>query len=771
MRTLLPRAQVVGRFAAVTCATVLVLHPVAHAGHEVPYYPSFYPQEIRIEPLDPESAARELANRTDPLHAYIGTAPQFTGDTPAHLKSVVSLGSFITVSINPQSPRLQGRAARCHAAERVAAALTKYSDVVAHPYPVTPYHADYLGHFDLTPEGKSAPPVSDESAPALTVRAGNAGIEKLLSRQFPTHPTDWDVGLEEVAVSELMRSAGIGFNAWPAPPWAKEGWFQAYHLLRPAVGDPAAQERADTFYERLIRGEFENLTERLNLGRGLVAALSGGCERAVIGYRARREFYNDDFSNGIENIVVDSQFGLNSPVFPRVVKLKDFPWNGWLRLGIERTPSAAWNPVAGFTDTPGRLVWSTLGDDAFLPIPYNSRWIANRVEVGAEGSSRPKQSIRVPGDAVMAAPGTGKLGPIGEGHAAIAKVTYRVLASSFHDGSEMEPADLLYPYALAFRWGSGDASGPHFDPEIAAATRMTRERLKGVRIIRVEESALTIADKTFNYRRPVIEAYLDSLPSDEQESALLAPPWSSVPWHVLALMEAAVERGIAAFSRTEAQRRHIPWLDLVQDPAQRTAMCTLIKEFAKTGYRPAALEGLVSAEAAKARWEALDKFVEDKSHLLVTNGPYRLSNWSPRAFVFDVVRDFSYPIGLGTFNAYAYPPRALITKIEREGEGIAVAADVEMAVKEQRNRRIVRMALKRDTLRETFPIRPLAQYAIVGDDGKIAAAGNARWGPDGRFTVPVPPKLPPGQYSFFTAIFLDGNTISPAIGRLKFRSN
>ncbi len=88
--------------AMLLCATA----PAAQAGHEVPYYPSFYPQEIRIEPLDPGAAAREFSNAKDPLHAYLGATPQFSGETPSHLKSVVSLRSFITVSVNPQ--RVQG---------------------------------------------------------------------------------------------------------------------------------------------------------------------------------------------------------------------------------------------------------------------------------------------------------------------------------------------------------------------------------------------------------------------------------------------------------------------------------------------------------------------------------------------------------------------------------------------------------------------------------------------------------------------------------------
>ena len=62
-----------------------------------------------------------------------------------------------------------------------------------------------------------------------------------------------------------------------------------------------------------------------------------------------------------------------------------------------------------------------------------------------------------------------------------------------------------------------------------------------------------------------MEVYVDAIPTDEHEDALVAPPWSSVPWHVLALMEAAVEREIAAFSQSEAKRRNLPWLDLVRD--------------------------------------------------------------------------------------------------------------------------------------------------------------------------------------------------------------
>jgi hypothetical protein len=66
-------------------------------------------------------------------------------------------------------------------------------------------------------------------------------------------------------------------------------------------------------------------------------------------------------------------------MFLRTVKLKDFPWNGWLKLGVASPPQAAWNPVAGFTDAFGRLMWFAVGDPAAVPSPYDHTWVLNRI--------------------------------------------------------------------------------------------------------------------------------------------------------------------------------------------------------------------------------------------------------------------------------------------------------------------------------------------------------------------------------------------------------
>ena len=130
---------------------------------------------------------------------------------------------------------------------------------------------------------------------------------------------------------------------------------------------------------RLQQGDYGSGEEQINLERDLVKLLTADCGTVVAGYRAQRWYYNDDYSLGVENIGYDSHAGLLSAIFLRTVKLKDFPWNGWLTLGVPSAPAAAWNPVGGFTDETGRLIWLALGDPGLIPEPYGTGWSVNRI--------------------------------------------------------------------------------------------------------------------------------------------------------------------------------------------------------------------------------------------------------------------------------------------------------------------------------------------------------------------------------------------------------
>jgi peptide/nickel transport system substrate-binding protein len=121
-----------------------------------------------------------------------------------------------------------------------------------------------------------------------------------------------------------------------------------------------------------------------------------------------------------------------------------------------------------------------------------------------------------------------------------------------------------------------------------------------------------------------------------------------MPWHLLVLMEEAVARGYAAFSKQESERRRIPWMDLVRDKDLQAKLKPLIAQFERESYRPEPLKALVTAEQAQKRWRLLAAFAEKNGHLLVTNGPYRLAEWSPDSVLLKAVREVTYPLGFGS---------------------------------------------------------------------------------------------------------------------------
>lgn len=345
----------------------------ARAGHEAPLYPSYYPQEIRIETIEAGAAAALL--ETSAIHAYVDGTPVFAGPAAKSLRFVESLDGFVVVRVNPSVPGIRDPRAACRAAAGAIGALARETvdrDFVFHPYPVAAAHGDYLHHADLAEAAKERwRALADESE--------------------ADSPAGWEIAIETVALARLIAPHETHILGWHGPPWLKQGWFRAYLLLAPTLLDPATREKADVLARRLQAGTFANAAERINAERELVGGLAADCRAVVAGYAPRREYYSADYSDGVENVTHDSQAGLDAPVFLRTVKLKDFPWNGWLRLGLPSPPRAAWNPLGGFGDPAGRLIWSAIADPAFIPEPHGSGWIANRFgEVRAGGAGTAK---------------------------------------------------------------------------------------------------------------------------------------------------------------------------------------------------------------------------------------------------------------------------------------------------------------------------------------------------------------------------------------------
>jgi hypothetical protein len=359
-------------------AALLVTVGVARSGHELPVYPSYYPHQIAIETMPPGRAADLLRDAT--LHAYLGPEPRFPSSVPTSIRTVESLGSFVIVRINPAARSAQDERWACAVVETIVRDMAGKAGFVFHPYPVTPLHGDYLCHVDRAVSAKARLLGAPAALPPrnLMVKASGA-LADLVHPEWLAKGSDWDAAVEEIDAAELVAASTTSLNGWLGPPWVKSGWFHAQRMLADATDDAEAKHRAEAIVQRLEAGDYRDGVERVNLERKLVATLTDGCRKRVAGYTIKRQYFSAEFTNGIENIGFDSIEGFDSPIFIRTVKLKDFPWNGWLKLGIDGRPGAAWNPIGGFGDGFGRLLWSAIGDPALFFAPYGSNWMLNRI--------------------------------------------------------------------------------------------------------------------------------------------------------------------------------------------------------------------------------------------------------------------------------------------------------------------------------------------------------------------------------------------------------
>ena len=375
----------------------------------------------------------------------------------------------------------------------------------------------------------------------------------------------------------------------------------------------------------------------------------------------------------------------------------------------------------------------------------------------------------VPDDAVLPEPGSGRLQRIAAGTVAKAKLTYRVLGSAFHDGTKMGSADLLYAYIFAYRWGvrrEGDAA--HYDPYVDAATAPIRAQLAGLRIAGADPTSKSfrIGDVDFMRELLLVELYTTIEPHAPERDGVVAPPWSTLPWHLVVLMEAAVGRGWAAFSQAEAARRGIEWLDLVRSDETNRKLASLAAGYERDGYRPETLRALVSEEEARKRWAALNAFYKTHGHFLVTNGPYHVKKWSADSVVLEAFRDLSYPLGVGSYDAYAIPRRGFITKVEWQDDRVRISGDIEVVDKFQRSYRLVRTPLQSIAPVVLQRAAPECRYVVMDGDNRVVAAGFAPLGEGASFHIDFRGKLPAGRYTMLAVIAPNGNVMNADVRRI-----
>jgi hypothetical protein len=181
-----------GSGAALICLSLLSAGSPTSAGHGVVSTPSFYPHEIAIDTIDPAAAASQLKKNS--LHAYIGSTPGFSGDIPDDLKMVESLDAFLVLTFNTASAKFKLPGQRCAVARGILAGFTEPpQNTVVHPYPITPFHSDYLHHLDRIEEAKARVQVQAALDLALRFRAKGSRARALVQSRWALNDDNWDV--------------------------------------------------------------------------------------------------------------------------------------------------------------------------------------------------------------------------------------------------------------------------------------------------------------------------------------------------------------------------------------------------------------------------------------------------------------------------------------------------------------------------------------------------------------------------------------------------
>src|SRR6266545_358994 len=294
------------------------------------------------------------------------------------------------------------------------------------------------------------------------------------------------------------------------------------------------------------------------------------------------------------------------------------------------------------------------------------------------------------------------------------------------------------------------------------------ERPGGLRVVRVERTARTLGELRLVQETPVIEVYLTAAAGTAEDAAALAPPWSTLPWELVVLMEETVSRGWAAFSREAAASRGVEWLDLVRAAGLKERMAGLAQELERRAYVPESLREMVTPAEARERWAALRAFYAARGHWLVTNGPYILARWTADSAVLEVFRDLSYPLGVGSFDDYAIPSRAYVSRIELAEGRLTITADIDELEKFGRSYNLVRTPFRPGASTSMRADVVAARYLVIGPGGHVVKTGTVPPGPDAVFRADLAGTLPAGRYALLVALSLNENAVAPDIRRLEY---
>ena len=525
----------------------------------------------------------------------------------------------------------------------------------------------------------------------------------------------WHIYTEGWGRGGATRYDDAGINQFAAPwhgnmpGWQEVGFWQYQNQDLDDVG------------KRLYRGQFKSREERDQLFQQMAKLALDESVRvwlvtALQSFPVRTEIQDltEDLVSGPKNL-----YALRGASIPGRTDIKV----GHLWVWTERT---TWNPVGGFgdvysSDIRRNMIDPPIINDPFtgIPKPFRATYVVE--------TAGPDGTMEIPADAVIWDAVNDVWAPVAAGSTAISRVTFdyaMFLQSSWHHGPAITMADVIYPIAQGFEIAYDEAK-IQIETALGITSRPTLETFKGFRI--AGESSLEVYVDYWHFEAGYIAGYA-------------SPSGVGSPWELLAAMDDVVyEKRTGAYTDTSAARFSVPWISLVTESDARLVLRS-IKEFKRTKSVPAGMfdiggTPLVTEEAAAERYDACDAWFKETNHLVLGNGPYKLTRYDPPAQFaqLDAFRAEGYPFTAADFKL-GVPPKITIEPVTVSTFALGDPISLPVTV--------------------TGPGALSLQYTLIDPSaGALVTTGNGEGGEGGQFTVNVDPNatstLFPGLYQLY----------------------
>ncbi len=288
---------------------------------------------------------------------------------------------------------------------------------------------------------------------------------------------------------------------------------------------------------------------------------------------------------------------------------------------------SAWNPIGGFEDVYTMLLWQVIRDYGVYVHPVTGEPIPVRAHY--EVTHGP---LTVPDSAVVYNSTSDKWVSVG-GKKALVKVVFNYTLSKWHHGRPMDITDFMYTVAFMYEWSHKDGpDDPYYDAAYASSILPSLSYIVG-----------------WEFKEPgtvIVYGNYTHVISDDV-TAMFYDVFPTVPWELLRVMEECVAFNGTVTGNTYSWDGSVgEWINMIS-PEHVKDFKAYAEKFFSEGSVPPALKDYLTAAEARVRYGALIKFIDTYGHAVISNGPFRVTDYNPDPASLYVklvaFRDPSYP--------------------------------------------------------------------------------------------------------------------------------